>query len=140
MTPVLKALKRAWERHIGTWAEGADPPARFRKVVELFAQANPRATVADWVEFAAKSAEGAYQDGYRRGFERGERLGPEWEDPDAAAAVYARLDSIAEGNGEPYDPSAVVPIDGVPQEYAARTALAMNDLLLARGQRRGPRR
>jgi hypothetical protein len=137
----MKFLKTTSEKLFGQWSEGPEPPSRFRSVVELFAKTNPSATVAEWIDFAAKHAEGAYQQGYVRGFERTERLGPEWEDPDQAAAILERLEEVSIGNDLGYDPSAVVPVEGVPQESAARAAIAMNDLLQEReGMRRGPRR
>lgn len=140
MTPVMKFLKNAWEKHVGTFAEGPNPPPRLTQMAEMFARANPHATVAEWAEFCGRHAGSAYQEGYIRGFERGERLGPDWEDPDAGAALLEKLDDISTGMAsEDFDPTAVVPIDGVPQEHAARTAIAMNELLVAtNGQRRGP--
>jgi len=135
MTPVMRWLRGAWERHVGTFAEGPEPPARLRGIVELWARANPGATPADWVEFAVLHAEGAYRDGYVRGFERTERLGPDWRDPDEAAAVLEELDR---GDVAP----VVIPAGpGVTEEQAARAALALyGDFEELRGQRRGPRR
>jgi len=135
---VLKFVKNAWERHIGTFAEGPNPPPRLTNMVEIFARANPKATVAEWIEFASRHAGSAYQDGYVRGFERGERLGPDWEDPDAAAGILAKLDDISMGVSPAYDPTGMVPLEGVPAESAHRTAVAMNDLLMEHGMRRGP--
>lgn len=140
MTPFMKLLKTAQEKLLGTYAEGPEPPPRLLKVAELFARANPRATVAEWIEFAGNHAGSAYREGYVRGFERGERLGPDWEDPDEADALLDRLDDVSMGVGE-FDPSAVVPVEGVPRESAAKTAVALNELMLEQqGQRRGPAR
>jgi hypothetical protein len=139
MTPLMSWLKKTRERWLGQWEEGPEPPARFRSIVALFARTNPTATVAEWSEFATKHAESAYRQGYARGFERTERLGPDWEDPDEAAALLERLEEVAAGNLSAYDPGAVVPVEGVPQESAARTAIAMNEAFLAnQGMRRGP--
>jgi hypothetical protein len=136
----MKFLRNTSEKMLGTFAEGPEAPPRIRELVEVFAKANPRATVGEWVEFAVKHAEGAYQQGYVRGFERTERLGPDWEDPDEAAKVMEQIEDIAAGNDQGFDASAVVPIDGVPKEHAARAALAMNDLVVEQGFRRGPPR
>ena len=94
------------------------------------------------MEFAARLADSAYQDGYVRGFERSERLGPDWHDPDATAAILEHQAEVALGNVEGFDPAMVVPVnEDVPQETAGRAALAMNEAWRARqGSRRGPRR
>lgn len=141
MTPLMRWLKKQWETHLGTWEEGPEPPERLRKMAEVFAAANPRASVGDWVEFAALHAGSAYQQGYARGYERTERIGPEWEHPDEAAAALARMEGDVEGDAPPYDPALVVPLDGVPQEAAAATAIAMSqEWHASQGQRRGPAR
>jgi hypothetical protein len=141
MTPFMKLLKNAQEKLLGTFAEGPDPPQRLRALAELFARANPKATVAEWLDFTAKHANSAYQQGYVRGFERGERLGPDWEDPDEAAKLIEHLNEVALGNLPAFDPSAVVPVEGFPQESAAKTAIELNRISMEQqGQRRGPAR
>ena len=143
MTPVVKFFRNAWEKHVGTFAEGPQPPTRLASIAEVFAKANPKATVAEWMKFAVDHAESAYRAGYVRGFERSERMGPEWspEEVDQGAAILERMEEIELGNVDPFDPSNVVPIDGLPQENAARTAIAMNAMFVERdGQRRGPSR
>jgi len=135
-TAVTRCIKHALEKHLGTFAKGPEPPRRFRELVEAFAVASPHATVADWVEFAARHAASAYQQGYVRGYQHVERLGPDWADPDEAAAF------IEQANAEPkYNPAIVVPVEGVSQEYAARHVLEVSNAYAdASGQRRGPRR
>jgi hypothetical protein len=139
VTPVAKFLKNTKEKLLGTWEEGPEPPDRFRQLVEIFAKANPRATVGEWVEFAARHAASAYQQGYVRGFERGERLGPDWQDPDEAAALLNRLEATAAGEA-PFDPSAVVPIEGVPREAAIKAFLAYSEAAQGSDMRAGPKR
>jgi hypothetical protein len=140
MTPVMRFLRNAGERLFGTFAEGPEPPRRLRAIVELFARANPGATVAEWVEFAAGHAGTSYQLGYVRGCERTERLGPDWEDPDDAAEAIARMEEVAAGNLPAFDPGAVVPVEAAPADYAERAARAISDYAEeARGSgRRGP--
>jgi hypothetical protein len=135
MTPFVKLLKKIWERHIGTFAEGPDPPSRIRNLAEIFARTNPHATVQEWLDFTVAHAEGAYREGYVRGFERTERMGPEWGDPDEAAKLLEQVgDELP-----PLDGSHVVPVEGVSQEMAARTFLQLsNEFDAAQGLRRGP--
>jgi hypothetical protein len=141
VTPFLKSLKRIVEKHLGTWEEGPEPPPRLRKLVEAFASTSPRATVAEWVDFAARHADSAYQQGYARGFERTERLGPDWEEPNAAVAFAEKVLEQEAWNVPAYEPSTVVPLDDVPRENAARAVEALTNAYAEQaGQRRGPRR
>jgi hypothetical protein len=139
MTPFMRLLKKIWERHLGTWEEGPEPPQRIRNLAEIFARTNPHATVQEWLDFTVAHAEGAYKEGYVRGFERTERLGPDWGDPDEAAKMLEQLNEAELGNLPPVDGSHVVPVDGVSQEMAARTFLQLsNEFDAAQGLRRGP--
>jgi hypothetical protein len=141
VTPLMRMLRDAKERLLGTFEEGPAPPLRIRSGVELFARTNPKATIADWVEFAAGHAELSYRQGYVRGFERTERMGPDWDDPDEAAALLERLDQQSLTGQASFDAGAVVPVQGVPREWSGREAERLwNEWSASHGERRGPRR
>jgi hypothetical protein len=69
VTPFLRLCKRLWERVIGTWDEGPEPPVRLREAVLMFANMHPRATRRDWVNFASHFAGESYRTGFIRGWE-----------------------------------------------------------------------
>lgn len=141
MTPLMKWLKKQWEKHLGTFDEGPEPPARIGNVVGLFARTYPKATVADWVAFATAHAEGAYKDGYVRGYERSERLGPDWEDPDEAAKLLEHQEQVELGNESAFDADSIVPVEGSSKEFAVRTYMEqMYEYEAQQGPRRGPHR
>jgi hypothetical protein len=88
MTPLLGALKTLWERAVGRWDEGPEPPRRLREMVLMFANDNPRATRREWVDFAAHLAGEAYRTGFVRGWEMDVRTADKpWhgEPPEAMA-------------------------------------------------------
>lgn len=87
MTPLLRFVKRFWEKTTGAWYEGPEPPERLREMVLTFANLHPHATRAEWAEFATKHAGEAYRSGYQRGWEEVER-DPSWKklSPDQVAA------------------------------------------------------
>jgi hypothetical protein len=72
-TPFARLVRGLVERANGSFYEGPTPPERLRKIVAEFARLHPRATRAEWGEFCGRLTESAYQDGYVRGYERGER-------------------------------------------------------------------
>jgi hypothetical protein len=69
MTPFVAWLKRTRERWAGVYNEGPEPPQRLAQHVVIFAQAHPRATVAEWAAFASNHAAESYRAGYARGYE-----------------------------------------------------------------------
>jgi hypothetical protein len=140
MTPLMKWIRNAVEKLFGTFEEGEAAPKRIRLAVTLFATTHPKATIAEWVEFAASHAEESYRAGYVRGYEHTERLGPDWPDPDEAAHAIERVLEVAEGEIA-FDPDAVVPLEGVPDEFAQRAVSELEGLRFERqGSRAGPRR
>jgi|HubBroStandDraft_4_1064222.scaffolds.fasta_scaffold68050_2 hypothetical protein len=62
-------MRDTFERLLGRFSEGPEPPARLAQLVVEFANANPRARRAEWVAMAKKVAEVAYRSGYVRGWE-----------------------------------------------------------------------
>ncbi len=87
MTPFLAWVKKTAEKLFGRWNEGPDPPPRLRQMVLHFAHHHPRATRAEWTEFAAGLAEEAWRSAWVRGFEHVERS-PDWR-PDVPPEVLA---------------------------------------------------
>lgn len=73
MTPLARAARNLVERVKGRFYEGPTPPTRLRDMAAAFANAHPRATRAEWLEFAARHAEEAYRSGHTRGVEWAER-------------------------------------------------------------------
>jgi hypothetical protein len=73
VTPVARFIKKAAEKIASRYYEGPQPPERLLAQVGEFANLNPRATRAEWAEFARKLAAAAYRDGYQRGYEWVER-------------------------------------------------------------------
>ncbi len=138
VTPLMKFIRNTKEKLLGSYEEGPEPPKRLQQTAELFARTNPKATVAQWLEFASELAGTSYQQGYVRGFERGERLGPDWQDPDEMAALLEHLEDAKLTGLPAFDPDAVVPVNGMPQEAAAKTAVEMAGYLERQGARRGP--
>ena len=78
---VRRWLRDKFEQTIGVYYEGEEPPRRLREQVISFANLYPRATRAEWAEFAASFAEECYRAGYLRGVEWVER--DEQRDPNA---------------------------------------------------------
>lgn len=141
VTPLMKFIRNTKEKLLGSYEEGPEPPKRLQQTAELFARTNPKATVAQWCEFATDSANTSYQQGYVRGFERTERMGPDWEDPDAAAALLDWLDQQSLTGQASFDAGAVVPIQGAPRDWSGREAERLwNEWNATSGERRGPRR
>lgn len=112
----MRLLRNTKERLLGTFEEGPVPPSRIRSGVELFARTNPKATIAEWTEFAASHAELSYRQGYVRGFERGERLGPDWQDPDEMAALLEHLEDAKLTGLPAFDPE----LSGTRERHAPR--------------------
>jgi hypothetical protein len=100
------------EHLIGTYREGPNPPARIGDVVLEFAQAFPRATRNEWIDFAVRHAGTSYREGYVRGYEWVERLpsAPEAE-PEAVMRV---IDPDGEWLERPVDPTTGLPVDCEP--------------------------
>lgn len=73
VTPLVKLVRNLRDRWLGRFYEGPQPPARLRELAVAFANAHPRATRAQWVEFAAAHGDEAYRSGYVRGAEYVER-------------------------------------------------------------------
>lgn len=74
----LSDRARAWlrdkfEKAVGTYYEGEEPPERIGQQVIVFANMHPHATRAEWTEFAAEFARECYRAGYLRGVEWVER-------------------------------------------------------------------
>ena len=90
MTPFGNWVKRQWERWVGVWYEGPEPPQRLGEMVVLFANMHPHATRAEWVAFASGHAGQAYMSGYVRGWERSER------DPDVMPWRVSSPNTIAD--------------------------------------------
>lgn len=66
-------VARWWRRLVdkarGRFYEGPEPPDRLGQMVSVFAAMYPRATVADWIQFASGHAEECYRSGFIRGVE-----------------------------------------------------------------------
>jgi hypothetical protein len=69
VTPAARLLKRLCQRLFGTLDEGYAPPVRYRELAMMFANRHPKATRADWVEFAAGMADEAHKAGFVLGWE-----------------------------------------------------------------------
>lgn len=137
MTPFLKWAKKKVDQWFGRWSEGPDPPERLREMVVHFANHHPRATRAEWAEFAAALAGESWQAGWTRGFEHVERS-PDWR-PDVPPEVLA--DWIHGDGSWRFQPGIVLegPATVVPEDAAPETDLLrrqMNEVLLsaARGR------
>ena len=90
-TPLMRWVRKTAERLFGKYYEGPDPPERLRALVLDFAERHPRATRAEWVEFAASHAEECYRSGYVRGYEYTERAEERWMpdvDPEEVADAH----------------------------------------------------
>lgn len=113
MTPFGRWLRKRLEKFLGRWEEGQQPPARLRDEVTSFANFNPKATRAEWLEFAASFAEACYLTGYIRGVEWAER------DPEISPRAPEQLaDEIdPEWRNRPFDMSGLIgpPEDDVPE-------------------------
>lgn len=81
MTALARGLRRLRERLLGEYYEGPDPPVRLAEMAMAFAEAHPRATRREWLQFAISHAGEAYRSGYLRGHEWAER------DPEARVDV-----------------------------------------------------
>jgi hypothetical protein len=73
VTPAERALRNLWERLTRRFYEGPEAPARLEDVVREFDHRYPRATRAEWAEFAIRMSRGCYRDGWVRGYEWAER-------------------------------------------------------------------
>lgn len=92
---ILADRARRWirfrlERWLGRFAEGPEPPTRLRDMVHTFANINPHATRAEWVDFAAEFAGEVWRTAYQAGFEYVERDNDFFrdQDPDAIADAH----------------------------------------------------
>ena len=83
-------LRRFLEKRLANYYEGPDAPERLAEMVVWFANANPHATRAEWVEFAALHAAECYRSGYVRGYEYSERdpVVREFQPEEVADALY----------------------------------------------------
>lgn len=86
MTRAGRFFRNLVERLLGRYYEGPPPPRRLEEQVRLFAVYYPRATRAEWTEFATRIAATAYRDGFVRGYEWQERG---WEGPRIDPEVLA---------------------------------------------------
>jgi len=94
MDRIIRDSCRVLEHFAGRYYEGPDLPARFVDDTKAFALLNPRATAAEWQEFALTLARSAWQQAYARGAEWRERT----EAGEAAAEVaeeQAALDGLS---------------------------------------------
>lgn len=66
-------MRNAWEWWRDRYYEGPTPPTRLTAAVKTFAAMHPRASRAQWIEFASHFAGEAYRTGYVRGLEWCER-------------------------------------------------------------------
>lgn len=66
-------VRRSWEKLVGQFYEGPEPPDRIADMVVFFANSNPHATRLDWVTFCTEHAREVYKSGYVRGMENAER-------------------------------------------------------------------
>lgn len=87
--------RRAWrkmqDRWQGRFYEGAEPPPRLRDSVRMFRLLYPDATPDQWVEFAVRSSENAYRDGFTRGFQWYERDWDAQQDTDAPDRIAEEM-------------------------------------------------
>jgi len=121
MSPLRRKARDMLERFMKRFYEGPAAPERYADTVKLFRMLNPTATADAWEDFATKLAEGAYQDGYVRGYEWTERdldSKPK-HDPDVLAEMYRfnygpsddPAAKILLERGDPNDP-----MNGIPPE------------------------
>ncbi len=89
MTPIVRWLKKSWEKLFGTWSEGPQLPDRFHEMVIDYANREPQATRADWIRFATLHAGVAYRSGYQRGYE--------WAEREGTAGYDVKPEDIADG-------------------------------------------
>lgn len=129
MTPFTKWVRNAIESWIGTRYEGPQPPKRLEQQVLSFAEFYPKATRAEWVEFATRFAEECYRIGYTRGVEWAERDGEEGTDPEAL------MDEI-DPDWRSSDPVKLTNPDGVPPEERDDGTPNMGDIEDLRAQLR----
>lgn len=69
MTPFAKWCRDAFEKVVGRFDEGPDPPARIGQLVVEFFNANPRLTRKQAVTFCHQLAATTYRAAYVRGWE-----------------------------------------------------------------------
>lgn len=130
MTPLAKWVRDRLEKVLGRYAEGEEAPKRLREQVISFANFFPKATRAQWVEFAASFAEQCYEAGYIRGVEWVER-GPSALASDPTPEEIAdqidptwrdrpwRPDQVLEGDANAAAPEERTPMDVLKERMAA---------------------
>lgn len=85
-------LRTKFEKAVGEYYEGEEPPARIGQQVIVFANMHPHATRAEWTEFAAEFARECYRAGYLRGVEWVERDGAPEEGTPTPEAIANEID------------------------------------------------
>lgn len=73
MTRFSRFFRRMFEKWVGAFYEGPEPPDRLGDMVIVFANLHPRATRAQWAKFATEHARECYRSGWVRGMENSER-------------------------------------------------------------------
>lgn len=70
---LFRFLFKLYERCLGIFFEGPEPPKRLTDEIHLFVARYPSATKIEWIAFTSYITRSSYQQGYLRGYEAMER-------------------------------------------------------------------
>jgi len=133
---VRRWARRGLERALDRFHEGPEAPERLHDAARAFAAMHPNATVAEWADFSASLAQGAWRDAWLRGVEHIERDPSQFRDdlpPDVVADMMTPGWRDSPPVAFPAPPHAIVPAELGDGDMLRRQ---IEDVVLARSRSR----
>lgn len=90
---VKRWARSFFEKRVGSFYEGPQPPERLIQEARAYAHLHPNATIVEWADFAANLAKQSWREGWTRGYEHVERDENPYRDdlpPDVVADLLDR--------------------------------------------------